>query len=58
MVRCPSKNGYQKDTCSKEIGPSAHNMITILGSIVDVIGGLRGEGNPFRPFNEHENLSV
>ena len=27
------------------------NMITILGSIVDIIGG----GGPIRPFNKHKN---
>ena len=33
------KNGHQKDTCSKEIGPHAQNMMTIPGSIVNIIGG-------------------
>ena len=41
VVGCGSKNGYQKDVCLKEIGLRAQNMITILGSIVDVIGGTR-----------------
>ena len=40
LVRCCSKNGYIKDVCLKEIGLHAQNMIiTILSSIVDIIGG-------------------
>ena len=39
MVRCGSKNGHQKDMCLKEIGLRAQNMLTILGSIVNIIGG-------------------
>ena len=38
VVRCGSKNGYQKDMCLKEIGLHAQNMIIILDSIVNVIG--------------------
>ena len=34
-----SKNGYRKETCSKEIGLRAQNMITILNPIVNVIEG-------------------
>ena len=37
--------------CSKENGLRAQNLITILGSIVNIIGG-----EPIWPFNEHENL--
>ena len=34
VVRCGSKNGYQKGImCLKEIGLRAQNMIIILGSI-------------------------
>ena len=40
MVRCGSKNGYQNDMmCLKEIGICAQPMITILNSIVNMIGG-------------------
>ena len=39
MVRCGSKYGYQKDTCLKDIGLRAQNMINILGSIVNIIEG-------------------
>ena len=36
MVRRDSKNGYQKDMYSKEIGLHAQNMITIISSIVNL----------------------
>ena len=39
VVRCGSKNIYQKDTCLKEIRLLAQNIITILGSIANIIGG-------------------
>jgi hypothetical protein len=39
VVRCHTKNGYKQDTYLKEIGLCAQNMITIVGSIVDIIGG-------------------
>ena len=39
LVRCSSKNGYQKDMCLKGIGLCAQNMITILGPIVNILGG-------------------
>ena len=40
MVRCGFKSGHQKDImCLKEIGPHAQNMLTILGSIVNIILG-------------------
>ena len=38
MVKCGSKNGYKKDKSSREIGLCALNMITILGSVVNIIG--------------------
>ena len=38
-IRCGSKNAYSKDTCLKEMGVPAQNVITILGSIVNVIVG-------------------
>ena len=39
MVRRSSKNGYQKDMCLKGIGLRAQNMITIIGPIVNILGG-------------------
>ena len=40
VVRCGSKNGYLKGIMRlKEIKLHVENMITILGSIVNVIGG-------------------
>ena len=40
IVRCGSKNGYQKHMCLKVIGLCDHNILTILGSIVVyMIGG-------------------
>ena len=39
MVLCGSKNGYQKETCSKEIGLLAQNMINVLESLVNNFGG-------------------
>ena len=36
MVRCGFKNRYQKDICLEVIGIPAQNMITILGSIVNM----------------------
>ena len=38
VVRCGSLERYQKDMCLKETGLHAQNMITILGSIVNIIG--------------------
>ena len=39
VVWCGSKNGYRKDMCLHEITLRAQHMMTILGSIVYVIGG-------------------
>ena len=39
---CGSKNGHQKDMFLNEVGTCAQNMITILSSIVNMIGGRRG----------------
>ena len=39
MVSCGCKNGHQKDMCSKEIALHAQNKPTIIGSIVNMIGG-------------------
>jgi hypothetical protein len=48
------KNGYQKGIiCLREIGLRAHNMLIILGSFVNMIGG-----SLYDRLNEHENLSL
>ena len=39
VVRCDFENGFQKDICLKEIGLCAQNMLTFLGSIVNIIDG-------------------
>ena len=40
VVWCGSNNGYQKGImCLKEIGIHAQNMITVLGTIVNITGG-------------------
>ena len=36
-----SKNGHQKVKCLKEIGQHVHNIITILGALVTIIGRAR-----------------
>jgi hypothetical protein len=51
VIRWGSKNAYWKDMCSKKIGLCGQNMITILGSIVNMIGG------PVLPFNELDFMS-
>ena len=38
MIRCGFKNGYQNDTCLKEIGLVAHKLFTIMDSIINMIG--------------------
>ena len=38
MAWCDSENIYQKDVCLKVIGSCAEILITILNSIVNVIG--------------------
>ena len=47
------KNGHQRDFCFKKIGCSAENMLTILGSMVDRLGGYIDSP---RPFNVKEHL--
>ena len=37
-VMCGSRNGHQKDMCSKEIGLCAPNMLSVLGSNDNIIG--------------------
>ena len=39
VVWCGSKNKYQIDICTNEIGLRIENMIFILGSIVNIIWG-------------------
>ena len=50
VVRCGSKNGHQNDTWLKDIGLCAQNMLSILGSLINLFKG------PIWLFNEHENL--
>ena len=38
MVRSGFINEYPKDTCSKDIGLHAQNIITILDSTIKIIG--------------------
>ena len=40
VVRCRYKNGHKKDVCFKKIGVRAQNLLTGLGSIVYIIGGI------------------
>ena len=41
-VMCGSKNGHYKDMCTKEIELRAQIILTILVSIVNIIGGESG----------------
>ena len=43
-------DGYQKDTCLKEIELCAQDMLSILGLIFNINGGT------YRSLNEHNNL--
>ena len=36
--KCDSNNGYQNGVCLREIGPHAQNMLSIIGSIFNIIG--------------------
>jgi hypothetical protein len=38
VVRCGSKNKYQKNMCLKEIGLRAQNMLLIISSRVNING--------------------
>ena len=49
-VWCCSKNKYQKDMCSIETGLCVLNMIIMLASIINIIGG-------DLLCNEHKNLT-
>ena len=39
VVKCGSKNGFQKDMCLKEIELRAQNMLPVLESVVNIIEG-------------------
>lgn len=39
MVGCECKNEHQKDICWKDIDLCAQNMLTILDTMVNIIGG-------------------
>lgn len=39
VVTCGCKNGHQIDICSEEIGLRAQHLVTVLGSVVNIIGG-------------------
>ena len=52
MVRCGSENIHQKEMYSKEIGSHAQNMLTILGSTINMMI----KGGPEQPLDEHEDL--
>ena len=39
MVRCELKKAHEKYTCLKEIGLHTQNLLTSVGSIVNIIGG-------------------
>jgi hypothetical protein len=38
ILRCGSKNGHEKDMCLVKVRLRAQNMLTILVSIVNMIG--------------------
>jgi len=54
VARCESKNGHQKGIMvKKEIGQHAQNLLSILGSLVNIIfggGGLFGPKIRIRNF--------
>ena len=41
MVECGSKNGHQKDMCSKEIGLCVQISKIFMNTIVNIFKGLR-----------------
>ena len=47
---CISENEYHKDVCLKEVGLHAHNLLTIVGSIINIRGG---GGGPMWPSYPH-----
>ena len=38
VLKCGSKNKHLKDMCFEEVGLHAQSMLTILGSIINMIG--------------------
>ena len=57
LVRCESKNRHKKGImCLEEIGLRAQNLLTILGSVVNISEGGGGRGGPIWPLNGHNNL--
>jgi hypothetical protein len=52
VVECGSKIGHQKDTCLKEVTLRAQNVLIILGSIINFVGGT------YVIRNKHVNLDV
>ena len=53
IVRCGSKNRHQKGIMSsKEIGLHAQNLVTMLGLILNMLGGST------LSFNEKENIHL
>ena len=36
ILLCAASSKYQKDVCSKEIGLRAQNMLTTLGSLINI----------------------
>ena len=56
VVSCASKDVHPQETCSKKTGLCAQNMLTIIWSIVSIIGCGEGVTETVWPFNEHDNL--
>lgn len=51
MLWCDSRTDAKKTRIRKRIKLHAQNILTILGSRINII-----KGKPLRPPNEHENL--
>ena len=52
VIRCGSKNEQEKTHVLKEMGLHVQDMITILDSIVHIIGG--EEGRPIWNIHKHQ----
>lgn len=39
VVRCKFKNGHHEDMCLKYIGLHAHNLLIVLDSTINKLGG-------------------
>jgi hypothetical protein len=46
VVECGCQNGHHKNSCLPKIGLQTPNLLTILGSIINIVGDL--------PFDELE----